>query len=1219
MPVPPHRLLSPALAGVLACVLALAGAGLAPAPAFAARGERWSLSGTDPVAATIAISRFAFPDGADQAVLARADQFPDALASGLLQDSGPLLLTGTTELHADTAAELRRLGVDDVVVLGGTAAISEAVVAALTEAGYGVTRLSGTSRVDTAVAIASSRPVSRTVILARAFGAGEDPSQGFADALAAGAWSAAAGYPVLLSETERLSGSTAAYLKAAAVRTVMVVGGTAALGAQVERGLLALGVGVRRVAGSERAATAAAIAAARGFDTAADVRDVVLAPGRGDDAWAAGFAAAALAADGDVAVLLAEADALPAATRRFLAAGGAGLVCTPLLPAGRCEQAADELDLDPPVVGAFAEPGRVDLVVEPAGAREYTVPVTGGGPVTLALADAAASAASPGGWVLDEDGDGLADTTATTALVRAVAGSEVDPAVSVGGVRPSAGKATFTVRAPDGGAVRPFAYVDADGDGGLDVAGDGTPLEPAAVGGALIAAPASLAAGSHADQVLTQAWPALGLASTATAALRWDADDTFAYNSGLSSPVTLNRAQFESMVSAGDTLAVNLAGSSRFTIVRDVPAAPAGVSAVPADTDGDALPDVLRVRWARPVNTDLAGTGTYVVQLSKRGADGAWGGWTAAGAGSSPSALTDDLEPGEGLHRVRLVARNASNDSSRPSRPVVAALSRGAASVPPVSVSAVFTAGSGQASGNTILDAGDRFAVTFSAPVQVAAGAWLDLRDKDGTFVRLTRDSNAAFTPSADGKVLTVAVTGPPAEHPGLSGDRDLNVGELVVAEAVSGITNGAGLWNLPASGADASGEQRTRALVGANSALPAAVPATSLSADPTLDRITIAAAASGIANGDPFTVFNRHGVGLATGTYNATNGTTVTSTAFAEGEKLYVVYTDLDGARLPSRSASLLVGSPRPVLLRAEGANDTITLVWAEPVTLHGTAALVEVYDKEDRLLVARTQSVQQAGSDRILVDLDTDLAMGGQYTVHVGAGLVRDAGLDSNDAAAPALTTGAAAPTLAVIAGPASGATVNTATPTWSGTAADTAGVVTAVQRQVDGGGWVSTGVTAAVPDDSLSWSLALTLAEGTHTVEVRAVDDNGAFSAVVSRTVTVNAAAPAMTGAVAAIGAKTVVVTFSEAVSCPNAGAASWSFDDTSGANNDAVGSAVDQAGLPTNQCRITFGAAAANFAADTAGTLTYGAPGAGAQVTDPQATPMAANSNVAVSAA
>ncbi|HWH33504.1 MAG TPA: cell wall-binding repeat-containing protein, partial [Egibacteraceae bacterium] len=423
MPVPHRSWRRPALHVAVALAVLLAGLPFA-APAHAAAGDRWSLAGQDPVTTAVALSRFAFPDGAPSALLARADAFPDALASGLLQDEGPLLLTAGAALDTAAREELARLGVERVTVLGGTAAITEAVAEELRQAGYRVSRLSGGTRVDTAVAVASSRPASRTVLLARAFGGSGDASQGFADALSAGAWAAASGYPVLLSETASLSAATAAYLRAAAVRTVIMVGGAAALSAQVEQQLLALGVGVRRVSGAERAATAVAVAEAQGWDSSADVSQVVVVPGRGDSAWAAGFGAAALAAGGATAVVLAEGDALPTATRRFLRAGSADVVCAPLLARARCDEAAEELGTSSPELAAFAGTGAADQERGADGERSYTVTVDGGGPVTLALVDARASAAGAPGWALDDDGDGAADL-ASGPVITGVGGRAV--------------------------------------------------------------------------------------------------------------------------------------------------------------------------------------------------------------------------------------------------------------------------------------------------------------------------------------------------------------------------------------------------------------------------------------------------------------------------------------------------------------------------------------------------------------------------------------------------------------------------------------------------------------------------------------------------------------------------------------------------------------------------------------------------------------------------
>ena len=94
-----------------------------------------------------------------------------------------------------------------------------------------------------------------------------DPTQAFADSLAAGGWAADAEFPVLLSQTELLSDSTEAYIDGSAIENVFLVGGTAALSEQVQTDLEALGVTVTRIEGPTRFDTAVAIARERGFET----------------------------------------------------------------------------------------------------------------------------------------------------------------------------------------------------------------------------------------------------------------------------------------------------------------------------------------------------------------------------------------------------------------------------------------------------------------------------------------------------------------------------------------------------------------------------------------------------------------------------------------------------------------------------------------------------------------------------------------------------------------------------------------------------------------------------------------------------------------------------------------------------------------------------------------------------------------------------------------
>ncbi|HEX7223923.1 MAG TPA: cell wall-binding repeat-containing protein, partial [Candidatus Limnocylindrales bacterium] len=62
--------------------------------------------------------------------LATARGFPDALAAAPVagRDRGPVLLVGPTSLPASVAAELRRLSPNRIVIVGGRATISDAVI-----------------------------------------------------------------------------------------------------------------------------------------------------------------------------------------------------------------------------------------------------------------------------------------------------------------------------------------------------------------------------------------------------------------------------------------------------------------------------------------------------------------------------------------------------------------------------------------------------------------------------------------------------------------------------------------------------------------------------------------------------------------------------------------------------------------------------------------------------------------------------------------------------------------------------------------------------------------------------------------------------------------------------------------------------------------------------------------------------------------------------------
>ena len=378
---------------VVACVLALVGVvpvvageeGPFPADTIAVGlGE----TSTPNVDVTVELSRATFPDeGAQRVLIGREDVFADSLASGVLQDEGPLLLVPTDgPVPAQTTAEIRRLGATEAVVLGGESAVSAAVVDELAGEGLSVSRLSGPTRIETAIEVARQRPSATTAILARAGGVEGNPSSGFADTLAAGGWAAAEGWPVLLTQTDQLTTSTRDYLAGSGITSINIVGGTAAVGQAVEDALVAMGMSVTRVSGADRAATALAIADARGLGVVADVERIILVDGFSEDAWAAGFGAAAQAEGGAVdpdsgaregapaPVVLGNVDSLPPATVDYLAPGPVAMTCavTPQV----CDAGRVEIGFDPVIVAEV-----------PVGALVYGTSNGDGGQVRAAAFD----------------------------------------------------------------------------------------------------------------------------------------------------------------------------------------------------------------------------------------------------------------------------------------------------------------------------------------------------------------------------------------------------------------------------------------------------------------------------------------------------------------------------------------------------------------------------------------------------------------------------------------------------------------------------------------------------------------------------------------------------------------------------------------------------------------------------------------------------------------
>ncbi len=246
------------------------------------------IAGIDRIRTAVALVDETY-DSAPTVVLARADVYADALAAAPLAGrfDAPVLLTAPDALPGSVARQLEVLGTTNVIVMGGPAAVSDAVLATLTGMGVESRRVAGADRYATAAAAAEQLGGDSAFVV---LGTSTDPLRGWPDAVSVAALAAYQERPVLLVEQDAVPAVTAAAVRELDI--VTIVGGPAAVSADVATDLAALGVEVSRVAGQTRYGTSAAISelalgAGMTLDTA------YLATGRGfADALVAGPAAA---------------------------------------------------------------------------------------------------------------------------------------------------------------------------------------------------------------------------------------------------------------------------------------------------------------------------------------------------------------------------------------------------------------------------------------------------------------------------------------------------------------------------------------------------------------------------------------------------------------------------------------------------------------------------------------------------------------------------------------------------------------------------------------------------------------------------------------------------------------------------------------------------------------------------------------------------------------
>lgn len=261
------------------------------------------LSGDTRYTTGVEISQEGFPGGSDVVYVATGLSFPDALAAGpaAAQLGGPVLLTDPTTMPAAVRAEIVRLDPAKIVIVGGTAQVSAAIMADLNTIAP-AQRIAGADRFATSRQIA----IDAFGLASNGLGATDvyiSTGLNFPDALAAGGAGAAFDRPVILvnglqSSVDQATLDTISDLGAT---NIYVVGGSSV----VSDGI-ATQLGATRITGVDRFATAQQINhAVYGADSA---RRAIIATGL---SFPDALAASALAGQIKAPLFLAQTTCVP--------------------------------------------------------------------------------------------------------------------------------------------------------------------------------------------------------------------------------------------------------------------------------------------------------------------------------------------------------------------------------------------------------------------------------------------------------------------------------------------------------------------------------------------------------------------------------------------------------------------------------------------------------------------------------------------------------------------------------------------------------------------------------------------------------------------------------------------------------------------------------------------------------------------------------------------
>ena len=214
------------------------------------------IDGKDRIETAIKISKNNY-DKAKTVIVVRHDLFPDSMTASVLAKlkDAPILLNPTAKLDSRVGDEIKRLGAQEVIIVGGQDSVSERVREDLKayDADKNVERIAGTDRYGTSEMVAK-----RVVGITGKKNTGVVASgQVFPDALSVGTFASRDGYPILLVKKDSVPSQIQNAIKDLDINKTYIAGGLNTISKSTEAKLPNV---VERMAGSTRYETSVAIA-----------------------------------------------------------------------------------------------------------------------------------------------------------------------------------------------------------------------------------------------------------------------------------------------------------------------------------------------------------------------------------------------------------------------------------------------------------------------------------------------------------------------------------------------------------------------------------------------------------------------------------------------------------------------------------------------------------------------------------------------------------------------------------------------------------------------------------------------------------------------------------------------------------------------------------------------------------------------------------------------